>query len=184
MANQDYTPPLMTEQEFNAKVAEWTTGIRMRAANNLSALPKGGGKDWKGRTLPKLKRSLKQRFKEDAGIVNRISFLFSKQGIYLHYGVGRGYIRSGNSVVRGRRHTELEIGELRKRGYSNKDLKNKKVVYKDATGNVMRKPLDWIDVEIKVGIKILANIAQEFYGDKAMKAVLESGKFATIEKKL
>ena len=176
-------PKLMTEAEFNAAVKAWASGVRMSSSRNLDSMVKHDEKDWKNRTSKHLKQSLSASFKVNTGIVQRIRFQFERHGVFLHYGVGRGYVRVGNSIVRGRRLQEFEHARMMQKGYQKKELKNYKVLEKNSSGQVERKPVDWIDVEIRTGLKTLANVAQEFYGDVAMKRILDQMDKATITKK-
>jgi hypothetical protein len=96
---------LMTEAEFNAAVRKWTNSIRsemVESASNEFAKGKAGTfssiKDQM--THQKLKESITRNVRTVYGVANSVGFGFAKQGIYLHYGVGRGYVRSGGSVVR------------------------------------------------------------------------------------
>jgi hypothetical protein len=42
---------------------------------------------------------------------------------------------------------------------------------------------NWLDVEIRIGIKQLADYVQEYHGDRAMQKVLEMVERMTIERK-
>jgi len=174
---------LMTEAEFNQAVKSWTAKVKTGSARRLETAVKHGEKDWKGRTSKHLKSSLAASFRANSGIVQRIRFQFERHGVFLHYGVGRGYVRVGNATVKGRRLMDFESARMKQKGYKNKELKNYKVLAKNEAGQVERKPIDWFDVEIRTGIKALADIAQEFYGDAAMKSVLAQIDKSTITKK-
>lgn len=174
---------LMTETEFNSAVRSWSIDVRKRSSRNLDRLVKHDEKDWVNRTSKQLKSSLSSSFKSNTGIIERIRFQFERHGVFLHYGVGRGYVRVGDSVVKGRRLNDFERARKIQKGYKPKELRNYKVLHKDKSGTIERKPIDWIDVEIRTGLKVLANVAQEFYGDAAMKHVLDQMEKATITKK-
>lgn len=138
---QNQTPKLITEAEFNLKVRGWTINVRGRISSNA---PISAEKQWGKRTSKKLAQSVMYRLKMEFGATSRIRYEFERHGIFYHYGVGRGYIREGNAVVR----TAKSVS-----------AKN-------------RTPNDWFDVEIRQGLNQLADITQEFYGDLAMKQVL------------
>ena len=166
---EDSTPKLITEDQFNESVRNWTIPIRSRMVMNAQTKTQGKGKGTsysniktRVREVP-LASSVKYSVLKKYGVASRVRFSFPRQGVYLHYGVGRGYIRSGNSI---------------QRGFKNQP-KNPK-----AYGSFKRTPVDWFDVEIRMGINKLADIVQEFYGDEAMREILDQYDKALIEKKL
>lgn len=168
------TQNLITVEQFNKAVQDWSISIRNKARKNapigLDSLSDGD------------KLSFTKSFvNKDKGVAEVVKFDFDRHGVFVHYGVGRGYIREGDQIVRGRRATTEEQSQKLKRGYSRKEAAKMKIAY--ASGEIKRKAVDWIDVEIRTGIKDLAEIAQEFYGDKALEKVLEMVGRATIEKK-
>jgi hypothetical protein len=151
---------LMTEAEFNAAVRKWANSIRsemVESASNEFAKGKSGAfssiKDQK--THQKLTESINRKVKSDYGVASSVGFGFAKQGIYLHYGVGRGYVRSGGSTVRA-----SNIRQKLKRSH--------------ATGNMERRAVDWFDSKIRMGFGTLANTVQEFYGDRALENLLNN----------
>ncbi len=145
---QDQTPPLLSVDEFNRKVKSWTLRTRSRFKSNA---PVGTGKDSTTRAAKKLSMSIHSRTKSKQGPIYKIGFQFERHGVFVHYGVGRGYIRQGGAVVRG-------------------SHKNEKV---DRTTGFKRRPNDWFDVEVRRGMKELADITQQYYGDWAMEKILE-----------
>lgn len=179
---EDSTPKLMTATEFNASVKSWTTLVRGRAVRNLHSKANRTSKEWRKRKTPKLGNSLDGDFRDFNNLIVGIRFTFERHGVFLHYGVGRGYIKQGDSVVRGRKLSRAEKNYQRLRGYSRKDTENMKIAY-DGSHSVRRQRVDWLDVEIRSGIKSLADIAQEFHGDKAMAKVLQTLDRITIDKK-
>ena len=167
---QESTPQLITPEQFNTKVRGWTISVRQRMAGNI---PESTGA---------LKRSLESFVLDNKeGIPIRAYFKFERHGVFIHYGVGRGYIRANGMVVPGRRLNKQEQGQYRKRGENRKDIAKMRILYND--GSVRRTPLDWFDMEIKVGIRELADIAQEYHGDAALERLLRQIDKATIQKK-
>ena len=149
------TPKLITTQEFNEKVRGWTISVRSRMARNS---PKYTGVEWKKRVDPKLAASLSHRIRKDSeNISSRIKFQFARHGVFVHYGVGRGYVRESGMVVRSSR---------------------------SRTTGVNRRPNDWFDVEIRNNMEDLAEIAQEFYGDWALDDMLSKIEKFTIQRKV
>lgn len=159
---EDSIPKLIPEDQFNESVKNWTVVTRRKMRANIQSGTKHAGKEWKGRKSKKLSQSISYRFRKQFGSISSIRYSFERHGVYLHYGVGRGYVRSGNTVTRGKRS-----------GNNSKDISN---------GAINRTPVDWFDVEIRTGLKTLADAAQEYYGDLALKSILDQSNKALIEK--
>ena len=116
---------------------------------------------------------------KDTGEAKGIGFKFAKHGIYVHYGVGRGYVYSNGTVVRAQRIRKgdaLWYQHLAK-GYTRKEIAKK---YVAGSGEIRRKPVDWLDSVLKSSIGELADIVCEYHGDKAMEQILEVLDRATI----
>ena len=69
--------------------------------------------------------------------------------------------------------------QLKQRGYNSKDIK-KYVV--PASGGKGRHPVDWFDSVLRAEIQELADIAGEFYGDKAQEQIEKMLNRITLEK--
>lgn len=152
---QNSTPKLITTQEFNEKVRGWTVSVRSRMARNA---PKYTGVESSKRVDPKLAASLSYRIRKDReDISSRIKYQFPRHGVFIHYGVGRGYMREGGAVVK---------------------------VSRSRTQGINRRPNDWFDVEIRNNMEDLAEIAQEFYGDWALDDMLSKIEKFTIQRKI
>ena len=137
---ENSTPKIMTIEEFNDRLKSWTVTTRSKMAGNA---PKASGE---------LASTLSNSYKKNFGHISTINFNFLRRGVFRHYGVGRGYIRQGNSVIRGSHKTNSKI---------------------DLTTGFKRHPDDWFDVEIRTGLVQVADVVQEFYGDMAMNQILE-----------
>jgi hypothetical protein len=156
------TDTVMTVADFNRKVQDWTNQIRRKALRRLQDATTG-------KTSGKGRRSLKPSRKYDYGEVYSTGFKFAYYLVFLHYGVGKGYIRQNGTVVR---------------GHKDKRFKNKfgHMAYTNDTRPIARQATDWIDVEIREGIDRLADIAQEYHGDKAAMDVLNQKHKLLIDK--
>jgi len=177
---EDSVPKLLTVEEFNNEVRDWSFSVKRKSIGNLSSKTKGDSKEWKKRSSPHLKNSIDDIYKQFNSEVVGVGFNFEKHGVFIHYGVGRGYIKEGNRVVRGRKLNDAERNVQRKRGYKNKEINEMRI---SGDGSINRKPIDWFDVEIRTGIGKLADIAQGYHGDKAMKRILDTWKKLKIDKK-
>lgn len=167
---EDSTPTLMTVEEFNNAVKVWRMSRRREIVRNTKTLFGGKGKDGSytrisdRTTFLKLSRSIKARSGSDKGIVDEVKFNFARHGVFLHYGVGRGYKKvKGSRVV-------------------SRVKKNKAGSYNNINGSIKRHPVDWFDVVIRRGVKDLADTAQRFYGDQAMRDILNDIDKYLIEK--
>lgn len=178
----EYAPPLMTADEYNSSIKKWYMARRQNAAANIRRNLSPGYVDNRKKSQSRLSRnnilsgsatrkkaqtlanSLQARDKKSAGEIESIAFKFLRHGVYFHYGVGRGYIRQGNTVIRGYR----------------KAIKHQTTT---AKGPILRRPVNWIDGEIGQHFDELADIAQKYHGDDAMRAVLLSANKLSIQKK-
>lgn len=163
----------MTKEKYELLLKDWADRAKTLMEGNLSGSTHGKGD---------LKKTLRVKVKENRRTSgHRIGFSFNRYGVFVHYGVGRGWIRQGNTVVRGSRVKKDGIlyKKLQRRGYRAKDIR-KFVV--DRTGGKGRHPVDWFDSVLQAHIQELADIASEFYGDNAMEQLGEMLSRMTIEK--
>ena len=132
-----------------------------------------------------LEKKLKVSVKESRRDSNHyIGFNFRSYGVFVAYGVGRGWTRQGESVVRGSRvkkGSDLEK-QLRSKGYSKKDISSYVVAGKRKGSRYERKPVDWFDSVLLSHMEELATIAQEYYGDYSMEKLDEMVRRMTISK--
>ena len=163
MNNQ--TPPLISEQQFNEQVKGWTTSVRRKI---VASAPVGVGHNSANRQTKKLAQSITYGLRFEFGSVSRIRFSFERHGVFVQYGVGRGYIRSGGAVVR---------------GFVTKRKGNKPEKTTTSSEGINRHPVDWYDSNITEGLPELANYTQEYYGDMAMQSILSKLDKFLIQKK-
>ncbi len=168
----------MTESEYELQLNAWGNATRSQMSGILSSGTHGSGYSQK---------SLKVQVRENRKSGGHwVGFKFPKYGVFVHYGVGRGWVRQGGTVVRGSRvkkNSEM-WHQLKKRGYQTKEIAkyatSTKTISKGGKG---RKPLDWFDSVLKARINELADTAAEFYGDDSLKKLSEMLDRMTIEKK-
>jgi hypothetical protein len=144
---ENSTPKLINVDEFNSSVRIWAISTKRKIAQNAPVVS------------GKLLRSLSHKINKFNGESSRVRYNFDPHGIYVHYGVGRGYIRVGNELVRGRRLKDYEKNSLMKRCDSKRDVNKLRVVYNNS------------------------EITQSYYGDKAMQKLLTRIDKITINKK-
>ena len=163
----------MTEAEFVAAMREWASGVWARARGTL-ARTRGSG-----RLREELARFV-DAMRGGAGY--KVTFRFPRHGVFRHYGAGRGWVVVNGRPVRGRRVLSLrELAGRRSnavadsmlaRGYGRAEVRRAKRVYGGGGGRP-RTPLDWLDGHIDAARGRLADTAAEFYGDAALRRVLE-----------
>lgn len=158
------TPKLITEDEFNEKVTGWSVTTRSRLASSAPVL---SGKHSAFSEDETLQSSIKTSKKRQFGVIVGVGFGFARHGIYVNYGAGRG---QGGTKGSKWRNKEGEMIKTRPKSLGLMNTHNRHAV-------------DWFDGNIRLGLKELADIAQEYYGDKAMRELLEKiDKFAISKK--
>jgi len=175
----------MTVLEFNDKVRNWGKHIVSKAKMTL-AQTHGSGK---------LAEELNTFFDQLSKIepFYKVKFSFMRYGVFRAYGAGRGYVIINGVPVRGyrvRSYKEIDAktygidaSEMLKRGYSRTDVNKAKKVKMDDLRRVARTPLDWLDGHINANIGNLADTAQQFYGDDALKQILQNFPKTKIKKR-
>jgi hypothetical protein len=156
------TDNAMTVEAFNQQVKEWTFHIRKKALRRLRDATSG-------KSSGNGRRSLRSSFKYDCGELYSTGFKFEYYLVFVHYGVGRGYIRQNGTVVR---------------GHKDKRFKNKfgRMAHTNDMRPVARRSADWLDGEIRGSIDHLADIAQKYHGDKAAAEILNQKHKLLIDK--
>ena len=139
----------MTVEEFNAAVNRWAKGVEAKAKGKLSV----STSTYSGDLLRGFRSALK--FSREGFEARSVSFKFSRQGVFIAYGVGRGWNR----------------------------LKDGSVQVTAKNSKKPRTPKDWLDSVIEEGIQDLGDIVGEYYGDKAMKSLLDQLDRIKINKK-
>lgn len=161
MADSD--PNYTTVDKFNEDVKSWTVSTRRKIRSNVKSNTKGDSKDWKGRKTKKLAQSISYGLRKRNGETYRIRFSFERHGVFLHYGVGRGYVKSGTGVSRG--------------------VRDGKKTYLAKNARIHRNPIDWFDKELDNNMNSLADIAVEYHGDEVLQQILDINHKAKIDGK-
>ena len=151
----------MTEEEFEKLLLSWGEMVRNDMRLRLGATHSSGD----------LAKNIKVSVGESQKTSTKYAaFNFNRYGVFVAYGVGRGWIRKGGQTVRGmkvKKGSEL-AEQLKKRGYSNRDIRS----YVTGGGKP-RKPVDWFDSVLMDNVEMLADLASEYYGDYSMEQMLE-----------
>lgn len=164
-------------QRFNKDVRMWTMHVRGESVKILQKTHSSG----------RLEHQLSSRFLEDRGGSKAyvgLGFRFLKYGAYREYGAGRGYIVKDGIIMKG--HSEWRDLKTRlkrkKQGWSDYRIRRSRVV-DEHYAEIKRSALPWLDPPITKNIGDLADISGEFYGDNALRKVLEKFDRITIEKR-
>lgn len=192
---KDETPHLMTAAEFNAQVRRWADEIKSMAQASLATGTHGTGRlrDRFAAFVDATRHTDPNVDGQGEAPAYKVKFGFDRYGVFRAYGVGRGWVRVGGVLVRGSRaRSESEIRnktwnifttELRRQGLSSREINTIKFLEKEKDTGKVRTPLDWLDQHINRRINELADHVQEFYGDAAMRILLdEIGKIRIVKK--
>lgn len=192
---KDSTPHLITAAEFNAQVRRWASEIKTMAQASLATGTHGTGRlrDRFAAFVDATRHTDPNVDGQGEAPAYKVKFGFDRYGVFRAYGVGRGWVRVGGVLVRGfRARSESEIRnktfnvfttELRRHGLSNREINTFKFLEKSEGSGRVRTPLDWLDQHINRRINELADHVQEFYGDAAMRLLLdEIGKVRIMKK--
>lgn len=168
---------LMTRDEFNAAVEKWSLAVKDKSLAVLVT----DTKSYSGRLQGRLKNVV--GLERQTAEAKTVSFKFMRYGVFVAYGVGRGYAVINGTVVRGHKLKEGSAEHLLlfHRGMTKKELSQVKIF--DGNGAIKRHPVDWLDPNIERNIDGLADIAGEYYGDKSMQHVIEQMDKITMKKK-
>lgn len=129
----------MTTEEFNTAVNKWAKTVEAKAKGKISV----STATYTGELLRGMKSALK--YSREGFEARSVSFKFAQHGVFIAYGVGRGWQRSKDGSVQ-------------------------------VTAKNSKKPRtlkDWIDSVIEENLPALGDIVGEYYGDKAMKSLLD-----------
>lgn len=168
---------------FNEEVKRWTEKVRGSSVQILGKANKGSGN---------LRRELFARWLYDKKTgeshegkpISALGFRFHKYGAFLEYGAGRGYIVENGVIVRGARAWSSKTlrKDLKSLRYSNYVIRRHKLT-SEPYAIIRRSPLPWLDPPINKNIEELGDIAGEYWGDQALKQVLDKFNKITIKKR-
>lgn len=77
--------------QFNASVKQWTDTVRADLGVSVSSSGIKGSK---------LRKGIRNNFRYDFGEIYRIGFTFPREGVFVHKGVGKGYVMNSGVVVK------------------------------------------------------------------------------------
>ena len=161
---------LMSPAEYNKGVESWTHKVRGISINILQRTHASG----------KLRSGLREGGPAYVGL----GFRFERYGAYREYGAGRGYIVKDGIIMKGHsawsdKKKRQELRSLRVSEYRIRRMRTIDEHY----AVIRRTPLPWLDPPIVENIESLADLSGEYYGDQALKKVLQKFDRITIEKR-
>ena len=170
---------LMTDEEFLAKLQEWVRKTRAEAVQLVTSGTKSGAKGLSANVTSEAwvtKKGKTQRM--TAGAAMR----FPRYGVFVHYGVGRGWARHGGQVVRMQRiHKGDKLYyEYLKRGYSKRDISKTGIPLDE--GGKGRKPVDWLDKAVRDNFPEIAEAALEWAAGATLGEIKKAIAKMTISK--
>lgn len=135
----------------------------------------------------RLRRELQSRWlkdREGGPAYVGLGFRFARYGAYREYGAGRGYIVKNGIIMKGHsawsdKKKRQELRSLRVSEYRIRRMRTVDEHY----AVIRRSPLPWLDPPIVDNIESLADLSGEYYGDQALKNVLQKFDKITIEKR-
>ena len=149
---------LMTDEEFRKKLEEWSQKIHHGAVQIITSETKAFSGGLRGITEDTVVRNEGDQTRSYA----RVRFRFPRHGAYVHYGVGRGWIREGGTVVRGWRPPVKQITPTPKG----------------------RQAVDFLDRNIKANSQEFIDLAMTWTEDRALNAIRKELRKMTFSKKL
>lgn len=149
---------LMTDDDFRQKLEVWSNKIHRGAVQVITAETIAYTGSLLGITQDTVVRNEGEQIRSYA----RVRFRFPRHGAFVHYGVGRGWIRQSGTVVRGWQHPV-------------------KVVSPTTKG---RKAVDFLDRHIQANANEFISLAMEWTQDRALSAIRKALRNMTLTKKL
>jgi hypothetical protein len=147
-------PEEISQEEYNRRVTAWGSALGNKIRASIRALTTKGKGD--------LVKSLRLKATKWYGEVDLLSYHFVRHGVFVHKGVGRGYMMRGGSVVRGYKPgRDLKI-------FKNKNAFPRSKILKSNTFN--RQPLEWFNPVVQENIEGLADLIAELDADKVVNA--------------
>jgi len=162
------TPELSTD--YNQMIRRWAAMVRRKLVGSVLRMQKGksgavtrGVKRLQSRTEFKLRDNMAYRTHQDYGIIDGVGFRFERHGVFVHKGVGRGYVMVGGMVVRGSRP-----GDILKAYAKSKNRSAEKSVL---IGPGRRQPVEWFNPILDQHVPELADKVAKMNADAVVNAL-------------
>lgn len=148
-------PKEISPDEYNARVSKWGSDVGTKIRNSIRTLTTKGKGD--------LLKSLRMKTRKDYGEIDRIGYAFNHYGVFVHKGVGRGYIMEAGVVKRGYKPGKVITAAALN---SNRAVRSKVLT----GGTINRKPKPWLNPVIDENIEKLADMIAEMRAGNAVNA--------------
>lgn len=163
----------MTPREitlYNQMIRHWSSMVRRKLVGSVLRFHNGkegavtrGIPRHQARTEFKLKDNISYRTHQDYGQVDGVGFRFERHGVFVHKGVGRGYIMAGITVVIGKKaSTEMK-------NYAK--AQNREAKDTILQGPVRRKPEEWFNPVLDQHVPELVDKVTTMNADAAVNAL-------------
>jgi hypothetical protein len=140
-------------EEYNRRISNWGGTVTKKLKDSARMVAgKGEGE---------LAKSIRSKTGKLDVEIDKIAFHFVRHGVFAEKGVGRGYIMSGGTVVRG-----FAPGKVLKMIGKNKNRRVGEKVIRD--GSINRKPAHWFNPVVEENVPQLADIVAEMDADKVV----------------
>jgi len=158
----------MTPQEitaYNVMIRRWSAMVRTKLIGSALRFTNGktGAVTRGNRTENKLKDNIAYHTHQDFGLVDGVGYQFERHGVFVHKGVGRGYIMVGGVVVPGRRPGN-EVKQYAK-------AKNREATSMVYSGPSRRQPAEWFNPVLDKHVPELADKVAKMNADAAVNAI-------------
>lgn len=163
----------MTPEEltaYNLMVKRWSAMVRRKLHGSVLRFRKGkAGTATRGqltghlRIEYKLKDNLSYKPHYDYGQIDGIGYKFERHGVFVHKGVGKGYILVGGIVVRGCKPSKAE------KEYAKAQNRNAQNII--LSGPIRRQPADWFNFIMDQNVPELADKVAQLNADAGVNAL-------------
>ena len=155
---------LSSINEQNEYVQKWSSKVVRRMKNTTRQFTKGKAGAYSviktKRTEEKLTQSLNYRIGKEYGLVEYVGIRLERHGVFVHKGVGRGYIMENGVVKRGIRP------DKQTKMYAKAKGRDAPVIASNAP--IRRKPVEWFNPVLDQMMPELADKLAEINADAAL----------------
>ncbi len=152
----DVEPREISQEEYNDRVSDWGSqlGVKLRSSIRMLAM------DGKG----DLVKSLRMKTAKWFGEIDKLAYHFDRHGVFMHKGVGRGYMMMAGNVV----HVKGYQSKASIMKMFSEERRKKGVTKKDNT--LKRQPEEWFNPIVQQNIDKLADLVAEVNADRVVNA--------------
>jgi hypothetical protein len=142
-------------EEYNQRLRTWNSAVGKKIRSAIQMLTSKGKGD--------LLKSFKDYVYERDGEVDKLTYKFTRHGIFAHKGVGRGYVMIGGTVV----HVP---GYVSKKSIMDYAKRKGRTYSPPASAGLKRKAILWFNPIVQGEMDSLANMVAEMNANRAVNA--------------